>query len=107
MHVSDPTVAVAAMTRLLHPHGALLLEMSDIASLRFVPYTDPAANLWQRWWFALGKALGASYDIFDQTPDLLRQAGLVIERRDRFQPVPALPQAKMLTALGFAKCVPG
>lgn len=75
MHVSDAAAALAAMARLLTSDGALLLEMSDIASQRFVPDDDPAANLWQRWWFALGDALGASYDIFDRTPDLLKRAG--------------------------------
>lgn len=47
------------------------------------------------------------YDIFDRTPALLTDAGLAIERSDRFQPISALPDAKTLPALGFEQCVPG
>jgi len=75
--------------------------------LRFVPGDDPAANLWRQWWFALGRARGVSYEIFDRTPGLLTAAGFTIERSDRFQPVSTLPEAKALPALGFEQCVPG
>jgi SAM-dependent methyltransferase len=107
MHVSDPEAALSAMARMLAADGALLLEMSDIAALRFFPISDPAAELWRPWWFALGRAIGGSYDIFDRTPGLLNSAGFTIERSDRFQPVSALPDAKTLPALGFEQCVPG
>ncbi|MEZ0362853.1 class I SAM-dependent methyltransferase [Mycobacterium sp. pUA109] len=107
MHVTDAAAAIDAMRRMLTAEGALLLEMSDIGALRFVPGDDPAADLWRQWWFALGRARGVSYDIFDHTPSLLRAAGFAIERSDRVQPVSALPEAKTLTALGFEQCVPG
>jgi hypothetical protein len=92
---------------MLAGNGALLLEMSDTGALRFVPGDDPAADLWKQWWFALGRARGVSYDVFDRTPGLLTAAGFAIERSDRFQPVSALPDAKTLPALGFEQCVPG
>jgi SAM-dependent methyltransferase len=107
MHVTDAAAAIAAMRRMLTADGALLLELSDIGALRFVPGNDPAADLWRQWWFALGRVRGASYDIFDRTPSLLTASGFVIDRSDRFQPVSALPEAKTLTALGFEQCVPG
>ncbi|HYB34495.1 MAG TPA: hypothetical protein VEF72_00945 [Mycobacterium sp.] len=72
-----------------------------------MPGDDPAANLWRQWWFALGRARGVSYEIFDRTPGLLTAAGFTIERSDRFQPVSTLPEAKALPALGFEQCVPG
>jgi SAM-dependent methyltransferase len=107
MHVNDPAAAIAAMARMLTADGALLLEMSDIGALRFVPANDPAADLWRQWWFALGRVRGAAYDIFAHTPGLLTGAGFGVERSDRFQPVSTLPDAKMLPALGFEQCVPG
>lgn len=107
MHVTDAPAAITAMGRMLAADGALLLEMSDIGALRFVPGDDPAADLWRQWWLALGRARGVSYDIFDRTPGLLTAAGFAIERSDRFQPVSALPDAKTLPALGFEQCVPG
>jgi len=107
MHVTDAVAAISAMKRMLTTVGTLLLEISDIGALRFVPGKDPAADLWRQWWFALGRVRGVSYDVFDRTPSLLAAAGFVIERSDRFQPVSALPEAKSLTALGFEQCVPG
>lgn len=107
MHVTDAAAATAAMRRMLTAYGALLLEMSNIGALRFVPDNDPAANLWQQWWFALGRARGVSYDVFDRTPSLLTAAGFAVERSDQFQPVSAVPEAKTLAALGFEQCVPG
>jgi ubiquinone/menaquinone biosynthesis C-methylase UbiE len=107
MHVSDPAAAITAMARMLTADGVLLLEMSDVGALRFVPGDDPAADVWRQWWFALGQARGAAHDICDRTPALLAAAGLGIERGDRFQPVSAHPDAKMLHALGFEQCVPG
>jgi ubiquinone/menaquinone biosynthesis C-methylase UbiE len=107
MHVTDVPAAIAAMGRMLTANGALLLEMSDIGALRFVPDDDPAADLWKQWWFALGRARGGSYDVFDRTSGLLTAAGFAIERSDRFQPVSTLPEAKTLPALGFEQCVPG
>jgi SAM-dependent methyltransferase len=107
MHVSDPMAALDAIARMLAGDGVLLLEMSDIGALRFLPASDPAADLWRPWWFALGRSIGGSYDIFDRTPELLNTAGFTIERRDRFQPVSALADAKTLPALGFEQCVPG
>jgi ubiquinone/menaquinone biosynthesis C-methylase UbiE len=106
MHVSEPLAAVAAMARMLTRDGALLLEMSDIGAMRFTPTDDPAADLWRNWWFALGRALGSSYDIFDRTPRLLADAGLTVQRSDQFQPVSALSDAKTLPALAFEQCVP-
>ena len=107
MHVSDPPAAIAAMARMLTADGALLLEMSDIGALRFVPCDDPASDLWRPWWFTLGRARGVAYDVFDRAADLLTAAGFTIERSDRFQPVSAHPDAKTLPALGFEQCVPG
>jgi ubiquinone/menaquinone biosynthesis C-methylase UbiE len=107
MHVSEPLAAVAAMARMLSRDGALLLEMSDIGAMRFIPADDPAADLWRKWWFALGRVIGGSYDIFDRTPRLLADAGFTIERSDQFQPVSALSDAKALPALAFEQCVPG
>ncbi len=106
MHVADPVAAVAAMERMLADDGALLLEMSDVGALRFVPGDDPAADLWREWWFALGRARGAAHDSYRGTPGLLAEAGFVVARRDRFQPISAMPEAKMLHALGFEQCVP-
>ncbi|WP_227979783.1 class I SAM-dependent methyltransferase [Nocardia spumae] len=106
MHVADPAAAIGAMERMLDDDGALLLEMSDVGALRFVPGHDPAADLWRQWWFALGRARGAAHDICDRTPRLLTDAGFIIARSDRFQPVSAMPEAKMLHALGFEQCVP-
>ncbi|MBV7706685.1 class I SAM-dependent methyltransferase [Nocardia nova] len=106
MHVADAAAALTAMERMLADDGALLLEMSDVGALRFVPADDPAADLWREWWFALGRARGAAHDIYERTPQLLTEAGFIIARRDRFQPVSAMPEAKMLHALGFEQCVP-
>ncbi|MEV5651259.1 methyltransferase domain-containing protein [Nocardia sp. NPDC052254] len=106
MHVADPVAALATMERMLADDGALLLEMSDVGALRFVPGDDPAADLWREWWFALGRARGAAHDSYRSTPRLLAEAGFIVARRDRFQPVSAMPEAKMLHALGFEQCVP-
>ncbi|PBA27773.1 class I SAM-dependent methyltransferase [Mycobacterium avium] len=107
MHVSNPAAAIAAMARMVAADGALLLEVSDIGALRFVPCDDPAADLWRQWWFKLGRARGVAYDIFDRAAGLLTAAGFGIERSDRFQPVSTLSDAKTLPALGFEQCVPG
>lgn len=106
MHVADPVAALAAMARMLSEDGALLLEMSDVGALRFVPGDDPAAELWRDWWFALGRARGAAHDIYARTPQLIAEAGFIVARSDSFQPVSAMPEAKMLHALGFEQCVP-
>lgn len=106
MHVADPVAAIAAMDRMLTEDGALLLESSDVGALRFVPGDDPAADLWREWWFALGRARGAAHDIHARTPQLLTEGGFIVARSDSFQPVSAMPEAKMLHALGFEQCVP-
>ncbi len=107
MHVSDATAAVEAMARMLAGDGALLLEMSDVGALRFVPTSDPAADLWREWWFALGRARGAAHDASERTAELLAASGLAVERSDVFQPISAHSDAKTLHALGFEQCVPG
>ena len=105
MHVSDAAAALRAMARMLKPDGRLLLEMADVATLKFLP-GHAASELWATWWFALGRSLKTSYDVAERTPELLSAAGFVIERSDRFQPVSSLPDAKRLHALGFEQLIP-
>ncbi|HKP55802.1 MAG TPA: class I SAM-dependent methyltransferase [Polyangiales bacterium] len=105
MHVPDPLGAVRAMRRMLRPGGQVILEMPDVSALRFVP-ADPASALWSKWWFQLGKAIGASYDVCEHAEDILHAAGFEILRMDRFQPVSARRESKLLHALGFEQLIP-
>jgi ubiquinone/menaquinone biosynthesis C-methylase UbiE len=105
MHVEDLGGAVTAMADMLAEGGGLLLEIADIGSLGFSP-PDPASDLWRPWWYALGRARGLSFDVADRIDQAVHDAGLVIERRDRYQPVAATTQAKLVHALGFEQCVP-
>jgi ubiquinone/menaquinone biosynthesis C-methylase UbiE len=106
MHVANPAKALAAMAQTLAPGGRVLLELADIGSLRFVP-GSPVSDCWRNWWFELGKARGASYDIADHVEPLLEGAGLAVERKDRYQPISTCREAKLVHALGFEQCVPG
>lgn len=106
MHVADPRKTLEAMARTLAPDGRLLLELADVGSLRFVP-GPPVSECWQAWWFGLGEVRGASYDIADYIESLLEGVGLVVERRDRYQPVSTCREAKLVHALGFEQCVSG
>jgi ubiquinone/menaquinone biosynthesis C-methylase UbiE len=105
MHVEDLGGALTAMADMLTEGGGLLLAIADIGSLRFSP-PDPAADLWRPWWYALGRARGLSFDVADRIDEALRDAGLVIQRRDRYQPIAATTQAKLVHPLGFEQCVP-
>ena len=105
MHLADPRAAIAAMGRMLAPGGQLITEVGDVTAQRFVP-GDPAADLWRGWWFRLGEALGASYDVSARAEALLREAGFAIERMDEFQPVSSRREAKLLHALGFEQLIP-
>ena len=105
MHVEDLNNALAAMADMLTDCGALLLEIADIGSLRFSP-SDPAGELWRPWWHALGRARGLSFDVAERIDEALRDAGFVIQRSDRYQPVAATTEAKLVHTLGFEQCVP-
>jgi ubiquinone/menaquinone biosynthesis C-methylase UbiE len=105
MHVSDPLAAVRAMRRMLRAGGQLILEMPDVSALRFIP-EDPASSLWAKWWFQLGKAIGASYDVCERAEEILHSAGFEILRMDRFQPVSARRESKLLHALAFEQLIP-
>jgi SAM-dependent methyltransferase len=105
LHLPDPLAAVRAMVRMLKPTGRLVIEVADIGSLRFVPGGDDA-ELWLKWWRALGRARQASYDVAEGFSDLLLTAGLRIERMDVFQPVSFRRDAKQLHALGFRQLIP-
>ncbi len=105
LHCADPLSAVRAMRRMLRPGGQLILETPDIGALRFVP-TDEASELWSRWWFALGKAIGASYDVSERAEDILHAAGFDVFRMDRYQPISTRRESKLLHALGFEQLVP-
>jgi ubiquinone/menaquinone biosynthesis C-methylase UbiE len=105
MHVEDLGAALTAMTDMLTDCGALLLEIADIGSLQFIP-TDKAADLWRPWWYALGQTRGLAFDVADRIGEALSDAGLVIQRRDRYQPIAATTEAKLVHALGFEQCAP-
>jgi SAM-dependent methyltransferase len=105
MHVGDALAALRAMAVMLKPEGRLLLEMADVATLKFLP-AHAASELWAKWWFALGRSLKTSYDVAERVPEILSAAGFVIERSDRFQPVSSLRDAKLLHALGFEQLIP-
>jgi SAM-dependent methyltransferase len=105
LHLPDPLAAVRAMARMLKPTGRLVIEVADIGSLRFVP-GGPDAELWLRWWQALGRARQASFDVAEGFSDLLLSAGLRIERMDVYQPVSFRRESKQLHALGFRQLIP-
>jgi ubiquinone/menaquinone biosynthesis C-methylase UbiE len=105
MHVADVRRALLAMANMLTEGGALLLEIADIGSLRFLP-GSPDSDVWRPWWYALGRSRGASYDVAERIEELLDQTGFVIHRCDRYQPVSASPEAKLVHALGFDQCAP-
>jgi ubiquinone/menaquinone biosynthesis C-methylase UbiE len=105
MHVGDVGKALAAMGDMLTDGGALLVEIADIGSLQFLPESSES-NLWRPWWYALGQARGACYDVAERIEELFQQTGFVIERADRCQPVAASREAKLVHALGFEQCVP-
>jgi SAM-dependent methyltransferase len=105
MHLSDLRRALSAMSEMLIDTGALLLEVADIGSLRFVPATADS-DLWRPWWFALGRSRGASFDVAQRIENLLAESGYTIERRDRCQPVASSREAKLVHSLGFEQCVP-
>jgi hypothetical protein len=62
--------------------------------------------LWRSWWYALGRSRGASYDVAERIEELLDQTGFVIHRCDRYQPVSASAEAKLVHAIGFDQCAP-
>lgn len=103
MHVGDLRRALMAMADMLAAGGALLLEIADVGSLRFLPETRESA-LWRPWWYALGRSRGASYDVAERIEDLLDHTGFAIHRCDRYQPVAASTEAKLVHALGFDQC---
>lgn len=105
MHVSDVRRALLAMANMLTEGGALLLEVADVGSLRFLP-ESPDSDVWRPWWYALGRARGAAYDVAERIEGFLDQAGFTIERCDRYQPVAASAEAKLVHALGFDQCAP-
>ena len=105
MHVGDVRRALRAMANMLVDGGALLLEIADIGSLRFLPGSHES-DVWRCWWYALGRARGASYDVAECVEELLDQTGFVIHRRDRYQPVSASAEAKLVHAIGFDQCAP-
>lgn len=105
LHLGDPLTGVRAMRRMLRAGGQLILEVADAGALRFVP-ADPASGAWAKWWSQLGKAIGASYDVHARTEDVLHAAGFEILRMDRYQPISARREAKLLHALGFEQLVP-
>jgi hypothetical protein len=94
MRVHDARRALLAMANMLTKDGALLLEIADIGSLRFLS-AGPESDLWRPWWYALGSSRGASFDIAERIEELLDQTGFVIHRCDRYQPVSALKEAKL------------
>lgn len=103
MHVGDVARALRAMAEMLTEGGALLLEIADIGSLRFMPGSRES-DLWRPWWYALGRSRGASYDVAERIEELLDQTELVIHRCDRYQPVASSQEAKLVHALGFDQC---
>jgi SAM-dependent methyltransferase len=105
MHVSDVRRALLAMADMLTDSGALLLEIADVGSLRFLP-SSPDSDVWRPWWYALGRSRGASYDVAERIEELLDQTGFAIHRCDRYQPVAASAEAKLVHALGFDQCAP-
>jgi ubiquinone/menaquinone biosynthesis C-methylase UbiE len=105
MHVGDVRRALLAMANMLTEGGALLLEVADVGSLRFLPESQES-EVWRPWWFALGRSRGASYDVAERIEDLLDQTGFAIHRCDRYQPVAASAEAKLVHALGFDQCAP-
>jgi Methyltransferase domain len=88
MHVGDVRRALLAMASMLAEGGALLLEIADIGSLRYLPASHES-DLWRPWWYALGRSRGASYDVAHRIEELLDQTGFVVHRCDRYQPVAA------------------
>lgn len=105
MHVGDVRRALLAMADMLTDSGALLLEIADVGSLRFLPGSHES-DLWRPWWYALGRSRGASYDVAERIEELLDQTGFAIHRCDRYQPVAASAEAKLVHALGFDQCAP-
>jgi ubiquinone/menaquinone biosynthesis C-methylase UbiE len=105
LHLRDPALAVRKIAAMLKPGGCLVVEVADIGALRFSP-GGPDSELWAPWWFALGKVRGASYDVGPRFDDLLRDAGLQLERMDEYQPVSTRREAKLLHALGFRQLIP-
>ena len=71
MHVTDVRRALLAMAGMLTDGGALLLEIADVGSLRFLPGT-PESDVWRPWWYALGRSRGASYDVAERIEDTAR-----------------------------------
>lgn len=104
MHVKNLDRALSAMADMLNPGGSLLLEIADVGSLAFSP-ADPVGDLWKPWWYALGRTRGFAFDVADRITDSLHDAGFVIERRDRHQPIASTTEAKLVHALGFEQCV--
>jgi ubiquinone/menaquinone biosynthesis C-methylase UbiE len=105
MHVGDVRRALLAMANMLAEGGALLLEIADVGSLRFLPGSHDS-DVWRPWWYELGRSRGASYDVADRIEELLDQTGFVIHRCDRYQPVAASAEAKLVHAIGFDQCAP-
>ncbi|HEY6857889.1 MAG TPA: class I SAM-dependent methyltransferase [Mycobacterium sp.] len=103
MHVADVRLALLAMADMLTDCGALLLEIADVGSLRFLPGT-PESDLWRPWWYALGRSRGASYDVAERIEELLDHTGFAVQRCDRYHPVAASTEAKLVHALGFDQC---
>lgn len=103
MHVRDLDRAIEAMAAMLTERGALLLEIADVGTAQFSP-TDADGDLWAPWWYALGRVRGLSLDVADTIDDALDAAGFEIHRRDRYQPISAGRDAKLVHALGFERC---
>lgn len=103
MHVRDLRRALDAMANMLTDHGALLLEIADVGTVRFSP-ADPDSELWRPWWYGLGKARGLSFDVTDTIETALDAAGFAIHRRDQYQPISSSKDAKLVHTLGFEQC---
>jgi SAM-dependent methyltransferase len=103
MHVRNLDQALRAMADMLTANGSLLIEIADVGSLTFSP-ADPVSDLWRPWWYALGRVRGLAFNVADLITDSLHNAGFIIRRRDRHQPIASTTAAKLVHALGFEQC---
>jgi ubiquinone/menaquinone biosynthesis C-methylase UbiE len=104
-HLDNPIQMLRCMAELLKPGGLLICEDADVTKLRYSP-ADEDINEWQRYWFALGRALGASYEIAPCLAETLQSAGLTVEHHATHQPHSHDPAAKAMHVLGFRDLMP-